>query len=67
MPSVTHVQVIPHKHFKVMLQDDSFLQVGLQGSSVLRQKKERGLRGLSIARGLYDDQDDEIVKKALRR
>ena len=61
------MQVIPHNRFKVMLKDDSFLQVGLQASDVLRQKKERGIRGLSIARGLYDDQDDEIVKKALRR
>ena len=61
------LKVIPHKRFKVMLRDDSFLQVGLQASSVLRQKKERGIRGVTIASGLYDDQDDEIVQKALRR
>ena len=69
------LQVIPHKHFHVMLRDDSFLKAGLQASTVLHSKRtisstaggaDLGRRGAADD-AVSDELEDEMVQKALRK
>jgi len=61
MGAVT-LKVIPHKHFHVMLRDDKFLKAGLQASSVLHSKRRQAEELSQL-----DEQDDEVVQRAMRK
>jgi len=54
------LKVIPHKHFRVMLRDDNFLKAGLQGASKLQHKMEANKK-------MFDEMDDEVVLKSMRK
>ena len=65
------LKVIPHNHFKVMLRDDQFLKAGLQANDTLHAKKmlagQFGREGNDlIANEIYDELEDEVVKKMNR-
>jgi len=59
------LKVIPHKHFHVMLRDDKFLKAGLQASSVLHSKRRQAEELSQLDE--IDEQDDEVVQRAMRK
>ena len=67
------LRAIPHNHFQVMLKNDSFLKAGLQASHVLHSKRQQyeesdaKVYGKGLAAELYDEEDDEVVQRAMRR
>jgi len=54
------LKVIPHKHFRVMLKDDNFLKAGLLSRNALQSKLEQNAR-------IFDENDDEVVQRTMRR
>ena len=63
------LKVIPHKHFHVMLRDDSFLKAGLQAVGVLHSKRQQAESAVSALESdqRTDELADEVVQRALRR
>jgi len=54
------LKVIPHKHFTVMLRDNNFLKAGLLSTNALMEKLEKNAK-------IFDELDDEVVQRALRK
>ena len=75
--AIGHVtlKVIPHNHFRVMLRDDQFLKAGLQANDVLHSKRQQAeehgasgaARGELVTPEIYDELEDEVVKKTMRK
>jgi hypothetical protein len=75
--AVGHVTLkeIPHNHFRVMLRDDKFLKAGLRANDVyhskLKQADAHGLHAVASGRlipsEIFDELEDEIVLKAMRK
>jgi len=69
------LKVIPHNHFRVMIKDDSFLKAGLQAAQVLHSKRQQAeqaggtelAKGVTIAGEIFDELEDEVVMKTMRK
>ena len=63
--------MVPHKHFRLMLREDAFLQAGLHAVSILHSKQaQKGAAGVGAsseaeASEIYDEMDDEIVRRTM--
>lgn len=67
------LKIIPHKHFSVMLKDDAFLKAGLQATELYSNKMQAAAQNDGLARGvlvpteIFDEMEDEVVAKAMKR